>query len=171
MRRVHALPAIKGIFSPYRDIEQRLAIAKIRDVSLPDNLDMLLDKLYAIEQERAAKLSPVLCHNDPFYNNFIVDEHNGNRVYLLDWEFAGMGDPFFDLASVGHFFTPEQKDILLHCYFGKVTAADRHTLDHLWYVVAFWNAAWALLQIGNPHADFDYAGMAKNVFGRMTETL
>ena len=41
----------------------------------------------------------------------------------------------------------------------------------MWYVVAFWNAAWALLQIGNAHADFDYAAMAKRVFARMAERI
>lgn len=60
-----------------------------------------------------------------------------------------MGDLFFDLASVSYFFAPEQKDYLLECYFGAVTEIARHTLEQLWYVVAFWNAAWALLQIGN----------------------
>jgi hypothetical protein len=41
----------------------------------------------------------------------------------------------------------------------------------MWFVVAFWNAAWALLQVGNPHADFDYAGMARRVFARMEERI
>jgi thiamine kinase-like enzyme len=90
---------------------------------------------------------------------------------LLDWEFAGMGDLYFDLASVSYFFSPERKDRLLECYFREATHTARQTLDQLWYVVAFWNATWALLQMGNPHADFDYSAMVKNVFARMAATL
>lgn len=164
LKRVHTLPPIAGTFSPYRDIEQRLAVARTRDVALPERLDALLGKLRAIEEERAALATPCLCHNDPFNNNFIAS--NGH-VYLIDWEFAGMGDPFFDLASAGYFYQAEHKEYLLACYFGEVTAKARHALEQLDYVVAFWNAAWALLQIGHPHADFDYAGMAKNVFARL----
>lgn len=167
LQRVHALPPIAGTFSPYRDIEQRLAIARTRDVTLPDQLDALLEKLHAIEEERAVQSSLRLCHNDPFHNNFL----DNGRVYLLDWEFAGMGDLFFDLASASYFYGPEHKAYLLECYFGEVTEEAQHTLEQLDYVVAFWNAAWALLQIGNPHADFNYEAMAKNVFARMVEKL
>ena len=167
MQRVHALPPIEGSFSPYRDIERRLAIARTRGADLPERLEALLEKLYAIEKERAAESLPKLCHNDPFHNNFV----DSGAVYLLDWEFAGMGDLFFDLASVSYFFAPEQKDDLLECYFGEVTQDARHILEQLWYVVAFWNAAWALLQIGNAHADFDYSAMAKRVFARMPERI
>jgi aminoglycoside phosphotransferase (APT) family kinase protein len=60
MRRVHALPAIEGAFSPYRDIERRLDAARSRQAVLPESLNRFLDKLYAIEQERAEKASPSL---------------------------------------------------------------------------------------------------------------
>jgi thiamine kinase-like enzyme len=125
-----------------------------------------LDKTRQIERERAdAPL--VLCHNDPFPTNFLDD----GRVRLLDWEFAGMGDPFYDLASACHGCTLEQKALLLECYFGQATASALETLEQMWFIVAFWNVTWALLQIGNPHADFDYARMIENVFGQMTQRL
>ena len=167
MKKVHALPSISGIFSPYRDIEQRLETARALGGALPEQSDRLLERLHQIQRERAATPLIALCHNDPFHNNFIDD----GCVHLLDWEFAGMGDVFFDLASVAHFFAPEQKDYLLECYFGQVTEHVHHTLEQMWFVVAFWNGAWALLQIGNPHSDFDYAGMVERVFARMIARL
>ena len=44
-------------------------------------------------------LSP--CHNDLLNANFI---RAGERIWIVDWEYAGMGDRFFDLAnfSVNH---------------------------------------------------------------------
>ena len=49
---------------------------------------------------RALESSPiplVLCHNDPWPNNFIDAEE---RIYLIDWEFSGMNDPLWDLADL-----------------------------------------------------------------------
>ena len=37
------------------------------------------------------------CHNDLLNANFIDD---GARIRIVDWEYAGMGDPFFDLGNV-----------------------------------------------------------------------
>ena len=36
------------------------------------------------------------CHNDLLTANFIDD---GSRIRIVDWEYAGMGDVFFDLAN------------------------------------------------------------------------
>jgi thiamine kinase-like enzyme len=166
MRKVHTLPPIAGTFSPYRDIEQRLLAARRRGAPLPEHVDRCLEEMYRIERQRA-RVRQVFCHNDPFPNNFL----DAGRVLLLDWEFAGMGDLFYDLASVCHFFAPEQKALLLESYFGEATPDAMAALEQMWFVVAFWNAAWALLQIDNPNADFDYARMVENVFGRMVQRL
>ena len=48
-----------------------------------------------IETRRGdAPLRP--CHNDLLAANFIQD---GDRLWIVDWEYAGMGDPFFDLGN------------------------------------------------------------------------
>ena len=46
------------------------------------------------------------CHNDLLNANFIDD---GARIRIVDWEYAGMGDPFFDLGnfSINHELTPD----------------------------------------------------------------
>ena len=36
------------------------------------------------------------CHNDLLTANFLDD---GSRLRILDWEYAGMGDRFFDLGN------------------------------------------------------------------------
>lgn len=165
LRKLHNLPAIEGAFSPYRQIEDRLVSAQARCVDLPENLDALLDKLHSIEAERAS-VTPVLCHGDPFHNNFIDVQ---GRLYLIDWEFAGMCDPMFDLVAATYFCTPERRDVMLKAYYGEVRDSDRSAMHQLWYVVAFWNATWAMLQDANARAEFDYAGMATNVFRQLTE--
>ncbi len=154
MKRVHALSPIEGVFSPYRDVEKRLTIAKTRPVALPEQLDLFLECMYQIEASRAAQIDGhlVLCHNDPFHNNFLDD----GSVRLLDWEFAGMGDRFYDLASVAHMLPPEQKNYMLECYFGQVTPEAVNALEQMRFMVSFWNGTWALLQIGTAYSDQDY---------------
>jgi thiamine kinase-like enzyme len=39
----------------------------------------------------------VLCHNDPVAGN-IIDTEQNDRLTLIDWEYAGLGEPCFDLA-------------------------------------------------------------------------
>ena len=119
----------------------------------------------AREAALAGKLS--LCHNDPWHNNFLDD----GTVRLLDWEFAGMGDPFFDLASVAGASLPEENAFLLECYFGAATPEDLQTLDEMLFVVVFWNATWALIQIGMADMEHDYGAMACGMFDFLEERL
>lgn len=59
------------------------------------------------------KLVP--CHNDPLCENWIYSNH---RMYLIDWEYAGMNDPLWDLAdlSIEAGFNHEQDRLLLSAY-------------------------------------------------------
>ncbi len=41
---------------------------------------------------------PVLCHNDLILENLLCDKQQ--TLYALDWEYAAMGDPYFDLAVI-----------------------------------------------------------------------
>lgn len=64
------------------------------------------------------QLPDVLAHNDLLPANFLEDER---QIWLIDWEYAGYGSPFFDLgglSSNGN-FSDEQDDILLEAYFSR----------------------------------------------------
>jgi aminoglycoside phosphotransferase (APT) family kinase protein len=73
-----------------------------------------------------AVTAPVLCHGDPLCSN-IVD---AGGLVLVDWEYAGAGDPWFDLALVVgyHDLSREQTATLLAAYrraSGRDVAAER----------------------------------------------
>lgn len=59
----------------------------------------------------------VSCHNDLVAENLIKDRQG--RLFLIDWEYAGMNDPMWDLAA--HFleceFLPEEEELFLSLYF------------------------------------------------------
>jgi thiamine kinase-like enzyme len=56
-----------------------------------------------------------LCHNDLHHLNILDD---GERLWLVDWEYGGCGDPLFDLASFlcQHESTHEERQALLGAY-------------------------------------------------------
>jgi thiamine kinase-like enzyme len=68
--------------------------------------------------ETAAKLrkesTPCLCHNDVHHLNVV----GGGTIRLIDWEYAGVGEPLFDLASVCVYnrYSQPQRERLLRAY-------------------------------------------------------
>ncbi|HKE96502.1 MAG TPA: choline kinase family protein [Povalibacter sp.] len=90
--------------------------------------------------------SECLCHNDIHALN-VVD--NG-ELRLIDWEYAGLGERFFDLASlcVYHAFSREQREQLLISYAGDYDPQTWHRLELCcWlfdYIRDLWMAVRAL---------------------------
>ena len=76
----------------------------------------LVDKVEAIIHASRAEIDDCLCHNDLLASNIINQDH----IYFLDWEFAGVTCPYFELAvlSRGNDFKEESQDLLLRYYFG-----------------------------------------------------
>ncbi|MBI3741758.1 MAG: phosphotransferase family protein [Chloroflexi bacterium] len=165
LKQIHALPVIPGAFSPFRTIEDYAATARRYSVAFPANFDWLMSRLREIEAVFAREsFVPRPCHNDLLNENFLDD---GN-IRIIDWEYAGMGDPAFDLANfaVHHGLDEEQDKFLLVEYFGEVTVrrVARHTLMKIASDVR--EAMWAMVQIGISKLDFDFRGYADKHFAR-----
>jgi thiamine kinase len=71
--------------------------------------------------------TPSLCHNDVHHLN-IVD---GAGLRLIDWEYAGVGEPLFDLASVCvyHRYRRSQRERLLSAYAAPSEAVSWQRLE------------------------------------------
>jgi thiamine kinase-like enzyme len=170
IRRVHAMPAIPGTFSAFRVVEDYTRTAQRYGVAFPDNFDWLLARMRDIE---AAFLqdpfTPCPCHNDLLNANFL----NDGQIRILDWEYAGMGDRFFDLAnfSVNHNFGDEQDHLLLTAYFGQATPARLARLKLMKIMSDFREAMWGMVQIGISQLDFDFREYADKHFNRMTQNF
>src|SRR5262249_14980602 len=94
--RVHRGPPIPGRFSAFRTVEAYRDLALAHRVALPPALPDWL----ALARRIEAALPPdplVPCHNDLLAANFIDD---GARIRILDWEYAAMGDAYFDLGNL-----------------------------------------------------------------------
>ena len=168
IRRVHEGPAIPGLFIPLRIVEAYRALAQSRGVPIPPQ--------YATAQaagrriELAFLADPVEmrpCHNDLLNGNFIDD---GNRIRIVDWEYAGMGDPFFDLGnfSANHGLTADEDAVLLAAYEQAPVRPERLARLTLMRIVSdFREAMWGVLQQGISTLDVDFVAYAGKHFDRL----
>lgn len=171
LKKFHALAYIPGEFSVPRIVENYARLAQQHKVSFPDNFPWLLERLYEAEAALSVPASPPRpCHNDLLNENFLIE--NG-RIYILDWEYAGMGDPFFDLAnlSVNHAFSDAEDRLLLEYYFGEATASGWAHLKIMRILSDYRESMWGLLQTGISELDFDFRGYAEKHFKRLTANL
>jgi thiamine kinase-like enzyme len=166
MKAYHSLEYFPGSFSPFRVAEEYAAIARKFNVRLPENIEMYLGTSHTIEAAMYRKpLQPRPCHNDLLNGNFIDD---GTRIRILDWEYAGMGDIFFDLGNfaIQHEFTDEQDELLLTAYFGSPTDSQRARQKLMKIMSDLREAMWAQVQRGVSKLDFDYTGYGQKYFER-----
>ena len=109
-------------------------------------------------------------HNDLLAANFL---DAGDRVVIVDWEYAGMGDPFFDLGNfaVNNEFTDADEERLLEAYFGEPGTPRRKAALKLFrFMSDFREAMWGVIQSSVSELDFDFPDYADKHFRRLAET-
>jgi len=170
LRRIHDGPAIPGLFVPFRIVEAYRALALSRGVTIPPEFD--LAEAIARRIELACLTAPIElrpCHNDLLNANFIDD---GERIRIVDWEYAGMGDPFFDLGnfSINHELEPDADAIFLEAYAGEVRPAAAARLVLMRVMSDFREAMWGGFQQALSTLDFDFRAYAAEHFERLQRT-
>jgi thiamine kinase-like enzyme len=168
LRSIHSEPVIHGRFDAHRVVEVYAETAADHGVELPHDYRWAKSLSDRIEAGRGPQ-PQVPCHNDLLNANFIDD---GERLRIVDWEYAGMGDRFFDLAnfSINHEFEPEHDDILLGAYFGEVRQQDVAALRLMRFMSDFREAMWGLVQQGISELDFDFVAYTNEHFERLRAT-
>lgn len=170
LHNIHALPTIPGTFSAFQVVRDYAEIAKRYKVAFPQRFRWLISQMNIAEKALASqRFFPKPCHNDLLNGNFLFTD----RLYILDWEYAGMGDIFFDLAnfSNNHELSEADNQILLNCYFANVTPRDMAHLNIMKIMSDFREAMWGLVQIGVSKLPFDFRAYANKHFERLTQNI
>jgi thiamine kinase-like enzyme len=154
LRRLHDAGTIDSVFDPFSIVRTYHETASARGVDEPFDFTAatnVLDEISAVRPFRAT----AFCHNDFLNGNFIFD----GEVRVVDWEYAGMGDPFFDLAnlSVNHGFDAAADEGLLTGYFGRSNEPLLATLSLMKLVSEMRETMWGVVQLAVSTLDFDYA--------------
>jgi thiamine kinase-like enzyme len=160
LRTIHDGPSIPSRFDSFRIVEEYRARAEERGVAIPPAYEEASRRAEEIETRRAGAPS-CMCHNDLLAANFIDD---GSRLWIVDWEYAGMGDPFFDLGNfaANHELDDDGERELLAAYGSDDLAA----LRDMRFMSDFREAMWGVVQQGISELDFDFAGYAQKHFER-----
>jgi len=178
VKRIHAMPPNGAVFSPFRRVEAYIETACNSAVLFPHKFNGFIDSMCAVEavQQRDSSEWQHFCHNDLVSVNYLYCEQD-TKIKILDWEFAGMGDIYYDLATmvythdnVGPIPT-DLEQVMLACYFGEVTPLQIRRLNGMKYMLMLFTGMWGLVQHGMqlagliPLVDgFDYLEFAQYLF-------
>ena len=168
LQAIHAGPPVPARFDSFRVVEAYAATAATHGIAVPDAYGKAQETAARVERARGA-VPERPCHNDLLTANFIDD---GTRIRIVDWEYAGMGDVYFDLANfaVNNGLGRPETEELLRAYFGEVTPAHERSLTLMRFMSDFREAMWGVVQLALSDLDFDFAGYADQHFERLERT-
>ena len=155
----HSGPAFPGIFSPFETVRDYSALARKNGVVFPREAARALDVMRRIEESLGPCRNRRPCHNDLLAGNLIDD---GKTIRIIDWEYAAMGDPFFDLGNyaANQRLGPEASRVLLKEYLGRAGKGDAERLELFRLASDLREAYWGFAQSGISRLDFDFVGYA-----------
>jgi thiamine kinase-like enzyme len=167
IRKFHTqCPPLQSEFNVFRVVEDLTAVSTSNHCKFPADFDWIRSKMRQAEEALLRDpYRPVPCHNDLLNLNFL-DE--GGEVKILDWEYAGMGDVFFDLGNFSHHheFTDEMELVELQSYFGEATPKSIARLKLMKPMSDIREAMWGVTQAGISELDEDFQGYADTWFER-----
>jgi len=170
LRRYHGGPTFPGMFSALETVREYLRISR-SGAPLPSTIDRMVERAETIDGAmHAVPRPPRPCHNDLLLGNFLDD---GQWIRIVDWEYAAMGDPFFDLGNfAAHLsLSDAQETILLKAYLGQAPAPDRARLKLMKILSDLREAMWAMVQVTISTLDYDFVAYGQKHFDRYAAQL
>lgn len=154
-------------FELFAMIDEYLGVLKKLGATLPDGYHDVVREAEAVRKVLDEKPNPLApCHCDPLAENFL---DNGERMWIVDWEYSGMNDPIWDLGdlSVEAGFAEEHDREMMEAYCGGVVPAAtfgrmiiyKAMCDLLWTL-------WGLIQHANENPVEDFWAYSVNRFER-----
>jgi len=151
------------VFWPFHVCRNYILTARDGNSRLIDLLPRFLDINEKLEKT-VAEIKLVFGHNDLLAANFIDD---GNRLWLLDWDYAGYNTALFDLANLSsnNALSAEQEDRILETYYQHpVTDGLRRRLAAMKCVSLLRETLWSIVSEIHSDLDFDYVNYTgKNI--------
>ena len=170
LRRFHGSAPITPVFDWYRVPQDYAATAASHGVALPWAYEAALATAERVRSAFAVGAEPACpCHNDLLPANFLAVEDGG--LCLLDWEYAGMNDRYFDLGNlaVNNELDPAGEEALVEAYFGAATPRRLARLRVMKVISDFREAMWGVVQAGVSSLDVDFLDYADQHFSRLLD--
>ena len=145
--------AIFWVFHVVRDYAALLAAGDSRHKSL---LPAFLDTAELLERA-AGPFEVAFGHNDLLAANFLDD---GERLWLIDWDYAGFNTPLFDLGGLAsnNEFSETQEEAMLEAYFEAPVSDDlRRRYQAMKCASLLRETMWSMVSEIHSDIDFDYS--------------
>ena len=160
-------------FDSFRLVEEYAESGRANGSEPPEGYDDALAAAHTIEKavRKLDDHQPIPAHNDLLTANFLRD--SGGPIQLIDWEYAGMGDRWFDLGNfaVNNELDEAQEAALLAAYFESPASGRRlASLQLMRFMSDFREAMWGAVQSTISDLDFDFADYCAKHFERMRES-
>ncbi len=152
LKKLHKLQSTNS-FSPFDHIYNNINTLININYEFNHDINLLINKLHTLQNSLEKNIHYGLCHNDLNTSNILYTNYS---VFLIDFEFSGMGDIFFDLATISWFLKDEMQNELIKIYFGYFDVNLKNKLNDYLYVVKLWNATWSYVKSINSNSDYDY---------------
>jgi thiamine kinase-like enzyme len=173
IRKLHTCGEdFKSRFELFSMIDEYLGILDKLGATLPDGYGDVVETAAPVRQALEANPVPLVpSHCDPLCENFL---DTGTDMWIVDWEYSGMNDPFWDLGdlSVEAGFDTGQDRAMMNAYCsGSYTEAQfgrmiiyKAMCDLLWTL-------WGLIQHANDNPAEDFWAYALARFKRCKELM
>jgi thiamine kinase-like enzyme len=165
VRQFHQSGPLAGAFPIHRIVEWHARDAMAYGVMAPPAYERLHQQSRRIEAAFAkAPMPKAPCHNDLLPGNVLFSE---GRTWLLDFEYAGMNDIFFDLGnlSVNSDLHADADEHLLTLYFGATSKPAWARLQLMKMMSEFREGMWAVVQQAISTIDTDFVTYANERLG------
>ena len=112
----------------------------------------------------------VIGHNDLLAANILDD---GQRLWLIDWEYGGFNTPLFDLAGLAgnNGLSEAQERAMLEQYFGAPAEARWRPYQAMKCVSLMRETLWSMTSEIHSELDFDYAAYTAENMARLDAAL
>jgi thiamine kinase-like enzyme len=163
-RQLHSGGRFTGDFDMF-DIQGRYrAVIAARGMAIPPGYDALAGQFEAMRAALAIRPVPTVpCNNDLLAGNFIDD---GDRVWLIDYEYSGNNDPFFELGNIWSecgLSTDALAD-LVTAYYGRASRSLIARARLLGLAARYGWTLWGAIQHAASPIDFDFWSWAMERF-------
>lgn len=169
IRLLHRGPPFSRPFSPFAAVRSYARLSGERSLTLPPGSGKALGLNNTLARALSPPPHPLPCHNDLVPENVVRDR--SGRLWIVDWEYAGMGDPFFDLGIVAAYLELEDEGCarLLAAYGVEPAPAQMARLRLMAVVSDLRDAFWSFLQAGISELAFDFSGYGEKFLARTLE--
>ena len=170
IRRLHAGPRFSGDFDMFTRQAGYLALVREHGFSLPDGYDAYAPQWERVRRALAVRpAATVPCNNDLLAGNFIDD---GQRVWLIDYEYSGNNDPAFELGNTATEcdLSREQTDELVDGWTAE-DPAFRARVDLQSLCSEYGWALWGFIQSATSPIDYDFHGWGMERYEKAVRRL